>query len=332
LDAVWLAAGERYDILVKTKADTKSHPSAYKINVFHTNPEFCSIAWLKYPGQNIDPAFEPDCKSMTEEHLKNSVLNPVPNNFTAWNSPNIIFPKDLRAKAQAKNIGLILNTHYVSMTCETRCNFNNYQMLFPAAETADSVASSGYPNVPFLFQSPSNQAGRCGAVCNKTMCRNQGPLTNPLEPAICSHVLQLPKALGEWFEIVLINTNPNGRMAHPIHQHGGWYNIIGQGQFDQDISRELIIEMDTNCTRGSKCLPRNLDRPIFKDTIQVPTSGYVIFRTPLDNPGNWIVHCHINNHIERGMAMVFQFGEPSEWAMGSNSRVALGNKNKMCFN
>merc|ERR1712037_585416 len=347
LDAVWLAAGERYDIHVQTKSkeETNEHRSAYKIRIYHsykhnkenkknTTFELCSIAWLRYHGQTVNSTFEPDCKSMGQETFEYAILNPVPNNAAEWNSSKNIYPKDLKAKSQAKNIERVLNTHYVNMSCGPdgygiwRCNFNNYQMLFPTAQTAGSVNASGYPDVPFLFQSPSNQAGRCGAVCDRTKCTNQGPM----ELANCSHVLQQPEAVGEWFEIVLINTNTDGGVAHPIHQHGGWYNIIGQDQFDQNIkiSRELIIEKDKECGR-SRCLPRNFDRPVFKDVIQVPTNGYVIFRTPLDNPGAWIVHCHINYHIEHGMAMVFQFGEPHGWAMGPNETQALDNKNTMCF-
>ena len=90
--------------------------------------------------------------------------------------------------------------------------------------------------------------------------------------------------------------------------------------------------MDQDCPIGSQCLPRNLDHPVFKDVVLVPTNGYVIFRTPLDNPGNWILHCHINFHVEHGMAMVLQFGEPEGWAMGSGPLTALSNKNKMCNN
>jgi len=74
LGAVWLAAAERYDILVKTKNDTNEHPSAYKINIFHSYPhnpatkfELCTIAWLRYPNQTVDKTFEPDCKSLGEE-------------------------------------------------------------------------------------------------------------------------------------------------------------------------------------------------------------------------------------------------------------------------
>merc|ERR1712059_188487 len=99
--------------------------------------------------------------------------------------------------------------------------------------------------------------------------------------------------------------------AHPFHQHGGWYNVIGMGQYNISeikITREFIKDQDKNCSNGQYCLPRNFTLAPFKDTIQVPLNGYVIFRTPVNNKGVWIFHCHINFHVEAGMAMAFQIG------------------------
>ena len=118
-----------------------------------------------------------------------------------------------------------------------RCNFNNFQMLYPKAGSAEAVAQSGYPDVPFLFQDPSNPAGRCGSKCNETHCLST---PRPSEPLNCSHVLQQPTLPHQWFEIILININRNGRTAHPIHQHGGWYNVIGQGQFPDWPNGEFV--------------------------------------------------------------------------------------------
>jgi len=103
-------------------------------------------------------------------------------------------------------------------------------------------------------------------------------------------------------------------------------------QFNDPINREKIIEMDKDCKQGSQCLKRNLENPIFKDVIQVPTNGYVIIRTPIDNRGAWIVHCHINWHIEHGMAMVFQIGNPDNWSMGPDKSIAVKNMNRNCTN
>ena len=42
---------------------------------------------------------------------------------------------------------------------------------------------------------------------------------------------------------------------------------------------------------------------LLKDVIVVPNRGYVIVRTFLDNPGTWIMHCHIDFHLSLGMAL-----------------------------
>lgn len=68
-----------------------------------------------------------------------------------------------------------------------------------------------------------------------------------------------------------------------------------------------LIKMDK---RGE--LKRNLDNPPLKDTVQVPSGGYTIFRFHADNPGVWSFHCHIENHAEAGMFLIFKVGTESD--------------------
>ncbi len=58
---------------------------------------------------------------------------------------------------------------------------------------------------------------------------------------------------------------------------------------------------------------RNLDdSAILKDTVTVPDGGYTIVRIHATNPGFWLLHCHIDWHMEIGMSLIVQVGEPSE--------------------
>ena len=346
VDAIWVASGERYDIVINTKnISRKDDP--YKIQVVHLTSKqpgvgilLCSLAWLRYKGQTVDNSIMADCdemKSMT--HKK--VVNPVPVDYSKWaksaesESTNYIYPANLSSCSKPKGIENILNTQYISMH---GMKFNNFSMSFP----------SNYSDVPVLFQSPSDAyTKRCGPVCSlendeckilDQQCPQRFPHFNACD---CQHVVQQPWAPGYWFETIFINVKEkNGReedgwgVAHPIHQHGGWFNIVGMGQFDYPIFRDTIIEMDKKCEQGHHCLPRNLDNPAYKDVVQVPTNGYVIIRTPLDNRGAWIVHCHISWHGEHGMAMILQIGQPDgafRWSMGSNSTTSAQNLNKNCF-
>lgn len=54
---------------------------------------------------------------------------------------------------------------------------------------------------------------------------------------------------------------------------------------------------------------RRLNGAPVKDTVTVPDGGYTIIRFVANNPGFWLFHCHIDFHVEVGMAIVFKVGD-----------------------
>lgn len=72
-----------------------------------------------------------------------------------------------------------------------------------------------------------------------------------------------------------------------------------------------------------------------KDTVTVPDGGYTIIRFYADNPGFWLFHCHIDFHIEVGMALVIKVGDakqmvpvPRNFPTCSNYMPSVGNSTK----
>jgi len=65
-------------------------------------------------------------------------------------------------------------------------------------------------------------------------------------------------------------------MQHPIHLHG---------------QRFLVLAV--NGTRN--------DNLAWKDTVLVPSGATVDLLVDLSNPGTWMLHCHIAEHLEAGM-------------------------------
>eukprot|EP00092_Neocalanus_flemingeri_P054542 GFUD01064242.1.p1 GENE.GFUD01064242.1~~GFUD01064242.1.p1 ORF type:complete len:725 (+),score=89.37 GFUD01064242.1:295-2469(+) len=330
LTDLWLAAGERYDILVNTTEEYDQSGMAYKIKVigYTDQPDnhcpLCTIAWLKYPKQYIDYTYVTD-SACTGFHLPSPLrtLNPVPNKYTAWKNrikyphwkyPSTIggiFIADLREpKSKSKStITNLANTQYIEF--DGNITFNGLRM--------------SYPPVPFLLQYPffypADKTDRCGSTCNgqppKTKCTTKNPATCTANKYCnCQHVVKEPWASVNvpWVEIVLVNNNKVAA-AHPIHQHGGWYWVVGEGQYNHNINSSFIRHQD----KINK-ISRNFHNPPPKDTIQVPPGGYAIIRTKLDNAGTWIFHCHINYHVTIGMAMVLQIGEPQDWRTGPLQR------------
>ena len=48
---------------------------------------------------------------------------------------------------------------------------------------------------------------------------------------------------------------------------------------------------------------------MWKDTVLVPTGKTVDILLECGNPGSWMVHCHIAEHLEGGMMFTFEVRE-----------------------
>ncbi|KAK3687959.1 multicopper oxidase-domain-containing protein [Podospora appendiculata] len=95
--------------------------------------------------------------------------------------------------------------------------------------------------------------------------------------------------------------------AHPMHLHGHDFALLKQSNVswypDEDINypgdREYFTADKLNCEN-----PRlNCTNPPRRDVVLLPASGYVIIAFKADNPGAWIIHCHIAFHASSGLGM-----------------------------
>ncbi|KAK3358671.1 multicopper oxidase-domain-containing protein, partial [Lasiosphaeria hispida] len=66
--------------------------------------------------------------------------------------------------------------------------------------------------------------------------------------------------------------------AHPIHLHGHDFAILQQAE-------------NTPYT-AANIRPNRLNPPR-RDVVLMPTSGFIIIAFKADNPGSWLMHCHI---------------------------------------
>lgn len=74
-------------------------------------------------------------------------------------------------------------------------------------------------------------------------------------------------------------------MQHPIHLHGQRFLIVAQDGVPND----------------------NL---VWKDTALIPVGSTVDLLLDVSNPGAWMLHCHIAEHLEAGMKTVFRVVRP----------------------
>ncbi|KAF8480361.1 Fet3 protein [Russula ochroleuca] len=81
---------------------------------------------------------------------------------------------------------------------------------------------------------------------------------------------------------------------HPFHLHGHKMQIVNRVQDYTSSDPTLnppIVEGQAN--------------PMRRDTVQVPPGSSVALRIVADNPGTWMLHCHIEWHLEAGLAVTF---------------------------
>jgi FtsP/CotA-like multicopper oxidase with cupredoxin domain len=85
---------------------------------------------------------------------------------------------------------------------------------------------------------------------------------------------------GEFVRLRLVNVREvlHG-MQHPIHLHG---------------QRFLILAVNGTPNQN----------PVWKDTVLVPAGSAVDLLVEMSNPGRWMLHCHIAEHLQAGMTMV----------------------------
>ncbi|KAF2187676.1 multicopper oxidase [Zopfia rhizophila CBS 207.26] len=93
----------------------------------------------------------------------------------------------------------------------------------------------------------------------------------------------------QWVEL-LITADPNADFAaHPIHLHGHDFALLAQSKADEPYDKETAI------------IKR--DNPPRRDVALLQRGGYLVIAFKADNPGVWLMHCHIAWHASSGLAM-----------------------------
>ncbi|KAF0902254.1 hypothetical protein E2562_014488 [Oryza meyeriana var. granulata] len=94
---------------------------------------------------------------------------------------------------------------------------------------------------------------------------------------------------GAVVQIVFQDTGIFAAEEHPMHIHGYHFYVLATGFGNYDPVRDAH--------------KFNLVDPPSRNTIGVPVGGWAVVRFVADNPGVWLVHCHIDAHLTGGLAM-----------------------------
>lgn len=161
-----------------------------------------------------------------------------------------------------------------------------------------------------------------GPVDYQTFCdeRHRPSRCNGFPQCPCTHRQRIK--LGSIVDLYMVDETPAAiPLGHPWHLHGHSFRVRDQfsARPNQTISVDLVrkaIRDGTFNQQFGQLRRAGVDYgdPAKKDTTQVPSKGVSVLRVHFDNPGFWLMHCHIDWHLGIGMAFILQVGECSDFA------------------
>ncbi|PLW48883.1 hypothetical protein PCASD_02822 [Puccinia coronata f. sp. avenae] len=141
-------------------------------------------------------------------------------------------------------------------------------------------------------QKPKNVLGRFFVDNTTYISRESKPLLSELLSGgngllnlsdVATQTISRP---GIWDVVV---NNLDQAIDHPIHLHGVDTCVVatGKGTFSESNLKNVNYQ---------------LQNPLCRDVHVVPGGSYLVMRIRADNPGVWIIHCHIDWHLAAGFA------------------------------
>jgi len=150
-----------------------------------------------------------------------------------------------------------------------------------------------------------------------SLYRNDGLEFPSMERALANEGIDpvtraFPAMIGEVLEIVIQNTGADGGGLdyHPFHAHGAhfWDLGSGNGTFNATANDEYWENVGHQPpVRDTTLLYRYTD-----STGNGTVMGYRAWRLRVTEPGVWMIHCHILQHMLMGMQTIWVFGNETE--------------------
>ncbi|XP_062566058.1 uncharacterized protein LOC134228421 [Saccostrea cucullata] len=297
--------GERFDFILKTDKNPRTYLLvAESIEVIppNLNQYRAAEAIIQY-------------KKSPFMYPSKATYNPCSkeNPCITFNCPFLYYPSETNRKCLSYDdaFGNETTSNFDEVQNVDETLFFNFAFPGESGYTPGSVNGHQFevPEFPLL----SDQ--RISSECDRSICTDDSICT-------CTYTVELVQ--NNVYQFVLTNIGKGQGWSHPVHLHGHYFYVLkmGFGTYN-NITGKFITQTDDIACSGKRnycnsaswrndswnknaSFITNLKTkfPPKKDTVIVPTGGYVVIRFKADNPGAWFFHCHIDLHNTNGMAMV----------------------------
>ncbi|CAH2239675.1 laccase-2-like [Pararge aegeria] len=296
-------AGERYDFLLKANNEIDNYWIRFR-GLMDCDERFTKakqVAVLHYEGaMETEPTGDPTWEELHNEGLQLNALNKGEEEDETISVAEMksLEGYDESLKEHADYQFYVAYDFYAKNN--SHFHRSPYYGYYQVPEKDDRLytpqlnhISMKMPSSPLLITRPSPE-GFCNSSSISEDCKHGY--------CECSHVLSVRK--NAVVEVIIVDEGVTFDANHPFHLHGHNFRVVGMRRLSNTTTIEEVKAFD-----DAGLLKRNLKNAPLKDTVTVPDGGYTVIRFKADNPGYWLFHCHIEFHVEIGMALVFKVGE-----------------------
>ncbi|XP_028784367.1 laccase-17-like [Neltuma alba] len=289
---ILITPGQTTNVLLKTKSRypkatflMTARPYVTGLGTFD-NSTVASILEYESPSKSLHlkklPLFKPILPALNDTSFATNFANKLRSLADAQ------FPANVPQKVDRQfffTVGLGTSPCQSNQTCQGpngtmfAASINNVSFTLPTTALLQAHyfgQSNGIysPNFP---SSPLHPFNYTGTPPNNIMVSNGTKLV----------VLPFNTSV----ELIMQDTSILGTESHPLHLHGFNFFVVGRG----------FGNFDPN--KGPANF--NLVDPVERNTVDVPSGGWVAIRFLADNPGVWFMHCHLEIHTTWGLKMAW---------------------------
>lgn len=266
-DVLNVAIGQRYEIIIEADA-TFEHGTN-----FWMHAQYCGetelldsrVGIVRYDAANINDPYTPPD---SERHLDFGCDDPEPSQLAP------IVRQDVGARAN-------------EMTEADYLHIGRLNATWPGTPSTDGPVFLWVLQDTPMYINWSNPS-----VAKITNLSSDAAFPNYTVP------IELEFETGQWVYFVITSNysvhdvNPVRTIppsAHPMHLHGHDFVVLAQGHGPFNASAVTPL----------------LKNPARRDTADVPWGGWLWIAFQVDNPGAWLLHCHIAFHSSDGISLQY---------------------------
>lgn len=109
--------------------------------------------------------------------------------------------------------------------------------------------------------------------------------------------------------VVEIVINSIDHMRHPWHMHGHHFQLVSLGDARDGplrVEDERGSDAKTRYEQDLRHWEETQRTPMTRDSINIAGGSFAVLRIRTDRPGYWLLHCHVEWHVAKGLGVVLE--------------------------